>query len=396
MKPLYAVAAVLFMSAVLVLEEAVAIPAFARKYDMSCMTCHAPFPKLKPYGADFAANGYQLADKDAPRFLRDTGDDWLLLMRELPVALRFELYGRFQSIDETKADLQTPYILKILSGGQIARDVSYYFYFFFSERGEVAGIEDAFLSFNNIFSAPLDLAVGQFQVSDPLFKRELRMTFEDYQIYRFAPGHSSVDLAYDRGLYFTYALPTATDLSFLVVNGSGIGPADASRAFDSDRYKNVMLRISQDVGELLRVGVFGYVGKEEGVGAMEGGTEAPARTNAMWMLGPDVTLSTENLEVNVQYVERQDEDPFFAGADEKTKTRGGFAEVVYTPNGDQSRYYGVLLYNWLESLPGGAKVNSLTGHLSYMIARNLRLTGEYTYDFALKGGTVTVGLVSAF
>jgi hypothetical protein len=40
--------------------DALAIPAFARKYDMSCTTCHAPFPKLKPFGEEFAGNGFQL------------------------------------------------------------------------------------------------------------------------------------------------------------------------------------------------------------------------------------------------------------------------------------------------------------------------------------------------
>ncbi len=37
--------------------------------------------------------------------------------------------------------------------------------------------------FNDLFGRDLDLYVGQFQVSDPLFKREIRLPFEDYQIY---------------------------------------------------------------------------------------------------------------------------------------------------------------------------------------------------------------------
>ena len=32
--------------------------------------------------------------------------------------------------------------------------------------------------FNNLFHSDLDLYVRQFQVSDPLFKRELRLTFK--------------------------------------------------------------------------------------------------------------------------------------------------------------------------------------------------------------------------
>jgi hypothetical protein len=82
----------------------------------------------------------------------------------------------------------------LISGGSITTDIAYYFYFFFSERGEVAGLEDAFLMFNNLFGSELDFYLGQFQVSDPLFKRELRLTFEDYRIYRTAVGYSNINL----------------------------------------------------------------------------------------------------------------------------------------------------------------------------------------------------------
>ena len=123
-----------------------------------------------------------------------------MLMRELPFALRLEGYGRWKPGARCKTDMQWPYLVKLLSGGQIAKDVSYYFYFFFGERGEVAGLEDAFIMFNNVFNTELDVYLGQFQVSDPLFKRELRLTLEDYQIYRVKPGFSSANLTYDRGV----------------------------------------------------------------------------------------------------------------------------------------------------------------------------------------------------
>ncbi len=41
-------------------DEASAIPAFARKYDVNCDVCHAPVPRLNPYGERFMENGYQL------------------------------------------------------------------------------------------------------------------------------------------------------------------------------------------------------------------------------------------------------------------------------------------------------------------------------------------------
>jgi hypothetical protein len=377
---------IILLGALMLADQSLAIPAFARKYDMSCSTCHSPIPKLKAFGDEFAGNGFQLAGKEPPRYYRETGDDQLLLMRELPFALRLEGYARWQPQTAGRSDFQVPYLLKLLSGGQVARDISYYFYFFFGERGEVAGLEDAFIMFNNVFQSELDVYVGQFQVSDPLFKRELRLMLDDYQIYREKPGESSINLTYDRGIMLTYSFPTKTDVILEVLNGTGIGTMDATRSFDNDTFKNLFLRISQDVTDNIRIGGHGYYGKEKKWGAV----------NTTWIAGPDVTLSTDQLELNVQYVERSDKDPAFAFAGTKTKTRGAFAEFTYTPDADKSKWYGAALYNWVEMRPGTYKYHTATGHVSYMLARNLRLIGEYTYDLAQKANKLSVGFVSAF
>lgn len=363
-----------------------AIPAFARKYDMSCQTCHSPAPKLKAYGEEFAGNGFRLADKESPRFFRETGDDQLQLMREVPLALRVEGYARWQPQSNHRADMQAPYLLKLLSGGQIANNVSYYFYFFFGERGSVAGLEDAFVMFNDLWGSDVDLYVGQFQVSDPLFKRELRLTLEDYQVYKAAPGNSIIDLTYDRGIMVTYSLPTNTDLTIEILNGSGIGAADALRNFDSDRYKNVFARASQDIADWIRIGGFAYLGKEEQLG----------RTNDVWMAGPDLSVSIDPVELNIQYVERRDDNPVFLAAPRTFETRGTMAEAVYSPDGDKSTWYGALVYNWVEIPEQGYKYHSLTGHYSYLLARNLRLIGEYSYDIQGKGNKLTAGFIGAF
>jgi len=53
---------ILLLLLILVTESGGAIPAFARKYNMSCATCHAPIPRLKPYGDEFAGHGFKLPD----------------------------------------------------------------------------------------------------------------------------------------------------------------------------------------------------------------------------------------------------------------------------------------------------------------------------------------------
>src|SRR5690606_19189092 len=112
-------------------------------------------------------------------------------------------------------------------GGALSKSISYYFYTFLLERGDVGGIEDAFLYFNDIGGAPLDVAVGQFQVSDPLFKRELRLEFEDYAVYRARLGNVPVDLTYGRGI-MAMADVAGFTLTGEVLNGVGLAGADAT------------------------------------------------------------------------------------------------------------------------------------------------------------------------
>jgi hypothetical protein len=371
-------------------ESLFAIPAFARKYQMSCQTCHSPFPKLKAYGDEFAGNGFVLSDKDAPRYFVETGDTELNLLREIPLALRLEGYVTYNNQKSGRLDYTAPYIIKLLSGGAITNNISYYFYFFFGERGEVAGLEDAFIMFNNLFGTNLDLYIGQFQVSDPLFKRELRLTFEDYQIYNAKSGYSRADLTYDRGIILSYGFDTGTDITLEVLNGTGIGGANNFRIYDEDKYKNFMGRVSQDVIEGVRIGGFGYYGKEK---LYDDFSRAFINTISMW--GPDLTLNLKDkLELNLQYMQRKDEQSEFLG--NEIETKGGFAELIYTPKGDESQWYAVGMYNWINSDIDEMKYSSGTLSLGYLFRRNMRLIGEYTYNFEKKFGQIAVGVITAF
>lgn len=368
-------------------QKAEAIPAFARKYKVSCSTCHVAIPKLKDYGDEFAGNGFMLPDGEEPtRAVIDTGDDDLMLLRELPVAIRLDAYLQAADRETAETDFQVPYGLKLMSGGPIAKGISYYFYFYVDERGEVAGLEDAYVHFNNIGKTNFDLMVGQFQVSDPLFKRELRLTFEDYQVYRVQPGESSADLTYDRGLMATYGFDFGLDLVAELVNGNGIGPAE-NRLFDFDNQKTVALRASQSMGPV-RVGVFGYRGEEKSEKDQE---------NTIEVYGPDATFSMPNFEINAQYLYRQDNNPFFVSANaSQVAVKGGFVEVIYLPNADRSKWIFTGLYNRIDGPGEPYDYETGTFSISRLLARNFRLLGEFTYDFDSEKPRFTLGFVSAF
>ncbi|AFH47980.1 Hypothetical protein IALB_0268 [Ignavibacterium album JCM 16511] len=365
-----------------------AIPAFARKYNMTCKTCHAPFPKLKPYAEEYAANGFVLKDQDAPRYFLDTGDPELSLLRDVPLAFRLEGYVTYNQSNLEKSDFNAPLLFKILSGGAITKDVAYYIYYIL-ENGEPGKIEDAWLMFNDLFGSKLDFTIGQFQVSDPVFKRELRLTRDDYYIYKVRPGFSNVDLTYDRGIMLNYGFESGTDLTIEIVNGNGIGEG-VSNVFDDDKYKNFVGRISQDVGEHLRLGTLGYLGKEEKT------ISDIAYTNQLWMVGGDATISLDPLELNLQYIERNDDNALFENNKTDAKTRGAFGELIYRPEGDASKWYGVAIFNWIESDFRELNLKQLGVHFGYVLRRNIRLVAEYSHNFTDKYGKMNLGFVAAF
>lgn len=387
---------VLLMIPVLPVKRAEAIPAFARKYQISCQVCHTPvMPGLKAFGDEFAGNGFRMTDYESPRYFIETGDQDLSLFRELPLAIRLDGFASFNFADKGSLDFAAPFVLKILSGGEISDKLSYYFYFFFNERGSVAGVEDAFVMYHDFMNTGINLYLGQFQVSDPLFKGELRFTLEPYQIYSAAPGNSSADLKYDRGVIFEKGFSTGTDIVGEIVNGSGIGEAGEGYLFDKDKYKNFMLRINQAAGQYLSAGFFGYTGKE----LMR--NPAGPFTSSVKMFGPDVALNIDDkFIVNLQYVFRTDSKVFTDENEsiiDDVKTQGGFAELIYAPKGDLSKWYLTGLFNYVESDIASLDYISATLHAGYLLRRNMRVVAEYTQ--LMKGnvyGKVSAGVITAF
>jgi hypothetical protein len=381
-------AALTLGASVLPVENAEAIPAFARRYQFSCSTCHAPVPRLKPYGEAFAARGFRLEDpsQEPPRATYDTGDPTLQLFRELPLALRLDGYASIKDDVKAETDVEWPWAFKVLSGGPLNEKISYYLYFIL-EKGGVEGLEDAYLQFNEPLSLPINVMAGQFQVCDPLFKRELRLERFDYEIFKVRVGASPVSLTYDRGLVASWTFPGAVETVFQVVNGNGIGRADEEESFDEDGLKNVSLRVARTF-DRVRLGVFTYWGRTHGADV----------ENRTYYVGPDLVVNvSEQVQLNAQYLERRDDNPFFAlRPGDEWSTRGGFGELVYMPRGHDGRYAIAALYNNVRSDDPLARRESLSGTLSYLFARNVRATIEGGRDIEREAARFSVGIMAAF
>jgi hypothetical protein len=256
-------------------ETASAMPAFARDYGVSCNVCHAAYPRLNDFGQRFAGDmNFRMAN------WRDhtvqTGDETLALAKALPLAARMQGFVQArdaESVDpvsgevvaDSSLDFQAPYLIKLLSSAPLTDNISYYFYMIFAEKGantEVI-VEDAWFSYDDLFNSGVGLQLGQFQVSDLMFPREVRMTFQDFMAYRFA------GITYDRGVLFGRGFGPV-DVSLGLVNGNGItqnynvtspGYRRPDHLFDNDTGKSIFGRLGTAFGPA-SVGLFGLSGEQ--------------------------------------------------------------------------------------------------------------------------------------
>ncbi|MBL7021039.1 MAG: hypothetical protein ISR86_10920 [Nitrospinaceae bacterium] len=355
-------------------ETASAIPLFARKYKLSCIMCHTGFPQLNNFGQNFAGNGYQMPEEDPKDHVDEIEENKLLLHEHFPFAIRVDSFYRVRDDGGVTFDQQAPFSAKILTSGILKKDISYYFYFFFDERGGVTGIEDAFMVFNNIYKEKnIDIRLGQFQITDSIFPREQRLTFQDFSYYTTKISDSGFDLVYDRASEISYSFNVTDDFGVGILtgvaNGNGINTASDSRNFDSDNFKNFYGRVNFSYGSQ-GVGVYAYRGKEKNSSNIE---------NEFFRIGPDFNFTLlDDWNIWGSYLYGEDDNAIFQVAKDSIKSWGGFTGVTHKLNDD---WILCLLHNYVDvDRKPTLNVNVATVNLSYYLMRNLKFVFEVTGD----------------
>ncbi len=371
-----------------------AMPVFARKYDMSCITCHAAFPKLNEFGEQFAADNMRLPNwKDTTK---SGGDDMLALPDTVPLALRTQAYVQKReanTIDvvtgeeiSADTDIQSPYLIKLLSSAPLSDHITYYFYAIFAEKGgngEVI-VEDAWFRHDDVFGTDVGMMLGQFQVSDLMFAREVRLTFQDFMVYRMA------GLTYDRGLLFDYAAGPV-DLALGWVNGNGIeenftinspGYKRPDHLFDNNSGKAVFGRIGSEVAGV-GFGLFGYSGSQKNATAPAGTTSGDRDTDKI-SYGIDVSGMVGGKTYWFAQLLQNQWDGFLQEGT-NYKWFGSFIGVDYIHS---DRWAYSLLYNYTDAndfentdtIYEGIDMNSVTLTASYYFMRNIKGIIEVNFD----------------
>ncbi len=254
--------------------RAFAIPAFARKYQTSCSTCHNNFPELNDFGEAFKKNGFKFPQndeqfiKEPPVLLGAKAQRQVFpkaiypgeIPGSIPIGFRYSGFMTYNSKQPLalgflpRTDLFTPNTFTIISAGSLGESLSFWIDDDISTGGSGAqgGLGDGYLKVNDLghyIGLPkdaLNLRFGQFELDLP-FTQARTINPSDYDIYDqasvagtlgttnnpfvFAAPQRGIEIGgYPNDGYFSWSV-TAT-------NGSNDSPAGRNT-------KDVYARVSQ-------------------------------------------------------------------------------------------------------------------------------------------------------
>ena len=248
-------------------------------------------------------------------------------------------------------------------------------------------VEDAWVRHSNLFGSGIGMQLGQFQLSDVMFPREVRLPFQDYMVYRMA------GVTYDRGVLFDRDVgPIGVDVGLM--NGNGIqdnlninspGYRRPDRLFDNNNAKSLFGHVGTDIGPVT-AGVFALWGRQRSATG-PAGTQTGERDTDKRAFGVDLSGAFGNKTFWYgQYLWNSWDGFLDLDPARNYRWHGGFAGVDYIPN---DRWAFSLLYNVADAndfdrtntIYEGIDINSLSATASYYFMRNVKAVIEANGDF---------------
>lgn len=242
-----------FLMLAIFASDTSAIPAFARKYETSCVTCHIGYPKLNAFGEAYRLNGFQYPEDDADQ----TKDEPTSLGSEAykrvfpnavwpshipgtpPLAIRVGSGFNYDRNEQIKTSFVAP-SLNLMAAGTMGENIGFYAGAHLFEEGEVGSIDRAYMQISNILAPQLgaytlNLRIGQFIPNVVPFAnhRGLALTPYAFNTYSATSEGFTIGHAHEGDSFGIETFQLGVELSGIVkhrfrwgvglVNGSGPG-----------------------------------------------------------------------------------------------------------------------------------------------------------------------------
>ncbi len=178
-------------------NPASAIPAFARRYETSCTTCHVMPPKLNAFGIAFKNNGYRIPGDDE-KFIKQPdvpmgAPGWKqvwpkgvwpgAIWDRVPLSAALELVTDVAPKEPVKVDFAFPEELELLTGGTLGSSFSFFgdLAFEFGNGETEVNFERGHLNIQPFSTHLFNLRLGRMEIGATPFSRfTYRLTDQDF------------------------------------------------------------------------------------------------------------------------------------------------------------------------------------------------------------------------
>jgi len=369
-----------------------AIPAYARKNEATCMTCHTAWPSLNDFGRKYKENGYRFAPLQEPN--KQIGKD-LSWDEKFPISTI--LVGRpYDKKDSGNTQNRAIHEAEFMISGPMSKELSAFVEVEAEDedtnaRGFELGVPTAALTYT------VNPAVNiQLSWADLLW-------FDSYNTY--SSGHR-MTRNYNAILNENFggadnASPLRTSRQNITLFGRPVnnlfyGLAFSGNADDSEGNESETLtaRIAFDLMPNVMVGGLLI----DGTCTAQTGLPGCVVDRDYSRVALDTELNFDNFLINAAYLQAEDDN---ASATSKVENDAYFVQGLYTFESSGGGLWAPLLrYDSYERANGSEDISELTFSLNYYFSANFRGMVEF-WDRSGDGGTpdddrLTVQVYAAF
>ena len=344
-----------------------AIPAFARKTNMACSTCHTAWPALNAFGRQYKEHGYRLGHLEAPNKTITKDLKW---DENLPLSVM--LVGRpYDKKKNGKTLIRALHEVELMLAGPMGEKFSAFLEIEAEDENQVTtgiqlGVPASAFSYNRSEALNVQLSWGQNTIFDPYqsYTVHRRMTRSTNSVIgqSFGGADNGGSLATSRQNISLYGRPLANFFYGLSLSGDAKTP-------EGDDGNTVTVRLAYDVMPSLTIGALSVNGTcAAGVGSCTVNRKY-TRT------GIDLQSEVAGFIFNAVALAAKDDD---ATATATVKNNAFYVQALYTAkDGLRTTWAPLVRYDSYEKNGGAEKVNELTLGVNYYLTENVRSMIEY-------------------
>ena len=344
-----------------------AIPAFARKTNMACSSCHTAWPALNAFGRQYKEHGYRFGHLEVPNKTITKDLKW---DESLPVSVM--LVSRpYDKKKDGQTKLRALHEVELMIAGPMGEKFSSFFEIeaedeFTNDLGLDVGIPAAVLSYNHNESVNFQFSLASNTFFDPYnsYTADRRMTRGTNAVIDQSFGGADNDgkLKSARQNISIYGRPMPKFFYGIALSG------DAGDAEGVDG-NTITARVAFDVMPSLSIGALAV----SGTCAANGGNCLVRRKYSRSAI--DLQSEFSGFMINAVALTAEDDNATATATD---KNNAYYVQALYTvKDGARATWAPLLRIDSYEKTDGTEKVNELTFSLNYYLTENIRSMLEF-------------------